>query len=269
MRSQAIHLTFIDDADGEIFGESVVESDALPESFQADTVLHIGEDDWSVLEAEPMTRREYEASGRLVLRLRRLAVVDPREVLYSLPTLANELPPTDGPLLDGSELLLHGDDWRQIEFVTRAEEALVEKELDVVAQIYRDAQVEDGFQAIHLRRRLEEPLRGVRLTLDELRAALPRAKESRVVIETSSQCVRGSFSFFVTPPLILYGQSVADRVTVLAAAIVRHDASTPGHAAIRELAEAQDLLLVDWCRCRKAASSDPSFEALLKASPTP
>ena len=286
MSSPVIHLTLIDDASDEIFGESAVESEALPESFRDDTVLHIGEDDWNVLEADPISRAEYEATGRLELRLRRIEIMDPRESLYSLPTISNDVPPAEGKLLDGSELLLHSDDWRQIEFVTQAEEGLVEEELDIIAQVHQDAEVDGAFKAIHLRRRLEEPLRDVRLTLHELQAAFPRTRESGVVFETSSRRVDHSFSFFVTPHLIVYGQGVygqgvygqgvygqgvygqgdEDRVEILAAAIVQHDAWTPGHEALQKLAQKHNLLLVDWCRCRKASASDASFEALLRAS---
>ena len=267
MTSPMIHLTLLDDATDEVVGESAVESDTLPDSFQDDTVLHIGEDDWRVLEAMPLTRAEYEVSGELKLRLRRIETSESRDALYSLPTVSNDLPPTEGPLLEGSELLLHGDDWRQIEFVTQAEEGIVDEELHIIAQIHRDAEVDGAFKAIHLRRRLEQPLQGVELSLDALRAAFPRAKESRVVFETSSQCVNDSFSFFVTPHLILYGQGSVDRIEILAAAIVQHEAWTPGHEALQKLAAAHDVLLVDWCRCRKAAAAEASFGALLRAAP--
>jgi hypothetical protein len=164
-------------------------------------------------------------------------------------------------------VLLHSDDWRQIEFVTRTQETLVDEELDIIFQIHQDARIDDAFQAMHLRRRIEKPLSGADITLDDLRRIFPRSKESRVAFETSSHSVNSSFSFFVTPHLIVYGQGTEQRLEILAAAIVQHDSSTPAHRALQELAESHRLLLVDWCRCRKATSTDSSFEDLLRASP--
>ena len=264
MTTPVIQLTLIDDADGQVFAESAVESSMLPDSFQADTTLHVGADDWSVLEAEPLTRAEYEASGQLVLRLRKHLAVDPSEVLYSLPTICNELPPTEGPILDGSELLMHEDDWRQVEFITEDQEDLVDEELGFIHQVHQDARVGVGFAAIHMRRKVEDPLLGAELTLEELRSALPQVRESRVVLESSSHCVSDSFAFFVAPNLTLYGRSSGGRVGTLAATVTPHEDETPAHSTLQELARSHRLLLVDWCRCGKAKAGDALFPLLLR-----
>ena len=49
-----------------------------------------------------------------------------------------------------------------------------------------------GFQAIHLRRDLVEPLQGVPLKVAELREAFPRARESRVAFGTAAQDEAGN-----------------------------------------------------------------------------
>ncbi len=265
--SKTIRLTCIDDANDKVFAESAVDSGMLPESFRNVTTLTIGDHDWRLLEAEPLTREELEASGRVELRLRKLDAPDPSESLFSLPTLCNDLPETNGPLLDGSELLLHSDDWRQVELVARADQTAVDEELGFIAQVLRDAQADEGFAAIHMRRKLEKPLRHATIPLQELRDAMTEARESRVVFESSSNCIDHSFSFFLTPDLILYGQAPEGRVEILAAALMTHADWRPEHQALRDLAARHDLLLVDWCRCRQAAAADESFVSTLQATP--
>ena len=61
--SLKVEVTFIDDATGEPFGVTQIPPDDLPESFELDTTLHIGDDDWSVVDAQPSTRAEYAKSG--------------------------------------------------------------------------------------------------------------------------------------------------------------------------------------------------------------
>ncbi|NND99034.1 MAG: hypothetical protein HKN47_17090, partial [Pirellulaceae bacterium] len=49
-------VTFINDATDEIFAESEMPPAKLPESFVAETTLHIGDADWSVVHAEPQSK---------------------------------------------------------------------------------------------------------------------------------------------------------------------------------------------------------------------
>ena len=58
MREHLIRLTLIDDATDTMIGESEVDLETIPESFRPDTVLHIGDQEWSVVQAEPTTRAE-------------------------------------------------------------------------------------------------------------------------------------------------------------------------------------------------------------------
>ena len=72
--SRKVAVTLIDDATGRTFATSEFPPADLPESFEIETTLHLGDADWSVVHAQPLTRPEYTKSGSLTLRLRR---VDP------------------------------------------------------------------------------------------------------------------------------------------------------------------------------------------------
>jgi hypothetical protein len=44
----------------------------LPETFELETTLHLGDNEWTVVSAEPRTKREFASSGKLILRLRKI-----------------------------------------------------------------------------------------------------------------------------------------------------------------------------------------------------
>ena len=81
--SRNVLVTFIDDATGEKFAESEMPPANLPDSFAEETTLHIGDDDWSVVHAEPMSKTEFTKSRTLTLRLRKVELVDPEALSFS------------------------------------------------------------------------------------------------------------------------------------------------------------------------------------------
>lgn len=81
--NRKVIVTLIDDASGQVLASSKVPSDDLPESFEIDTTLHLGDDNWSVLHAEPHTKAEFAKSGKLTLRLRRVERMDPKAISFS------------------------------------------------------------------------------------------------------------------------------------------------------------------------------------------
>lgn len=264
MHQHLIKLTLIDDATDAIIGESAVDAQAIPESFRPDTTLQIGDKEWSVVQAEPTTRAEYVDSGQVVLRLHRIESVDPQEILYSLPTVWHGQPPTGGPLLEGRELLLHEDEWRQVELVSLSQKDVVGEELAEITEVLKTSRVEGvGFRKIHLRKRLEQPLQGVELSLESLRRTFESATESKVVLHDSSHCVTDSFSFFLTREVALYGVCDAAGVDVLAVAVLGHERQSVPLPGIRRLADEVGLLAVDWCGVRQAEAAHSTFEDVL------
>lgn len=78
-----VSVTFIDQATGAVFASSEMPPDRLPDSFETDTTFHLGDDDWSVVDAEPQTKAQFKKSGKLTLRLRKVEMIDPQELSYS------------------------------------------------------------------------------------------------------------------------------------------------------------------------------------------
>ncbi|MFF7215965.1 hypothetical protein ACFZAU_36415 [Streptomyces sp. NPDC008238] len=256
-----IDVTLVDAADGQPFGRSELPAGQLPETFTPETRLDLGGAVWEVVRAQPADRAAFLAAGRLVLTLRRLRTVDPRQVAYSLPTLCADLPPLTPPDDAADDLEIHEDDWRQTELVERRCIAQVEAQLACVARILRDharTVGEDGsavrvFDALHLRESPAEPLTGA-LTRRRLFELLPVSHEfAGVALREGQGRVADSFAARVGP-VAVYGRCAGDRVVTLgllpaSRATVR---DVPGLAALmREFG----LVLVDWCAARYEESA--------------
>jgi hypothetical protein len=100
--NRKVMVTLIDDATGAVFASSNMPPDDLPESFEIDTALHLGGDNWSVVHAEPLTKADFTKSGKVTLRLRRIETMDPKSISFSQLDITERFDDNEG---------LGGDDW--------------------------------------------------------------------------------------------------------------------------------------------------------------
>lgn len=230
-----IHVVFVDAATRQPVGESDLPADQLPESFAVETTLHLGGDDWQIEHAEPVTRAEAAQAGQLRLVIRQIERVDPKDILFSLPTIENALPPTqDG---GGNVLRMREDDWRQVELIAAELEPEVAAELAAIRQIHAERQGA-GFPRLHVRARIPEPLAGTALALD----TVARGPRRPLGFDGAEGIVIGGFAFDAGDGTI-YGREDGGRVTVLGAWRAEL-------LVLADLAQAHDLIIVDWCAAR-------------------
>ena len=81
-------------------------SGAMADTFELETTLHLGDADWSVVDAEPRTKPEFVGTGKLVLRLRKVEKVDLSDILYSLPSICDRIPSVLDSAPDGDDVVL-------------------------------------------------------------------------------------------------------------------------------------------------------------------
>ena len=87
----------------------------------------IGGRGWQAETADPADAAGFLATGRLVLRLRRLELLNPANVFFSIPTVSNEFPRTTAEAVPAAfEIELHEDDYRQLEFLPARALPLIE-----------------------------------------------------------------------------------------------------------------------------------------------
>lgn len=153
-----VKVTFIDNANDETLGISKMLSDQLPDSFEKPTTLQFQDKEWHVIKADPVNKQEFMITKKLTLHLAEVGFLDPENVLYTVPTISNELPAmVDIKLFDEFVIELHEDDWRQIEFLPVDILPAVQDEMAAVeAILFPEDETERsfGFKSIHVRSKI-------------------------------------------------------------------------------------------------------------------
>jgi len=234
-----VHVELVDAVTQTPIAEADLPIEQLPESFAVSTTLHLGDHDFHVEHAEPVTRAEFAASGRLRLVLRKIEHVDPKKILFSLPTLEHALPPLR-PGGSDDALTIHEDDWRQVELVAESLLPAVETELAAIREVLAERGDLPGFRRLHVRERIAQPLAALRLPLDDIHSTLGAPPRRDLAISDRGSLVEGGFAF-ASGDGAIYGRAEHEHVVALCA---WRDASL---APLVELARTQGLILVDWC----------------------
>jgi hypothetical protein len=272
-RDQAavIEVCFVDVATGKEFARSKMPPERLPASFESQTTMHLKSGDWDVIEARPMLADEFRKSGKLVLLLRKVKIerVDLKDVLFSLPTISNELPPViEGSSKLGKNILeIHEDDWRQVEWIAGTLRAQMEDELQQVRVIHEQHREEYGFKKIHVRETIPNPVGNMNLHLDQLRDSLGQGVTwlEAVSYLGVAGTIRDSFAARMLSSIELYG--VAPNDLIQAIGFTRATMNNVPPVDLQRLvdfAADNDLILVDWCRLEVVAALLPDYSAYFK-----
>lgn len=239
MTHAQIQLSFIDDETDEVFASTQMPVDRLPESFAIDTVLHLGEAQWSVVHAEPAERSTWVSTGELALRLRRMTQVNPQDILFSVPTLCDALPPLTDGALQGDELTLHEDDWRQVELLPRT--LPIHEDFSQIQAILT-ASEGAGFRQIHIRR--HEP--ALTMSLELLESALGASVSKGVTFRGALAPILDGFSA-ERDGVTIYGRAPGG-VVCTCGVYTQGMISLVDMPWLRTLLSQVDAQLVDWCR---------------------
>ena len=240
-----IKVQFIDNSNGQTIGVSKMTAEQLPESFSMPTTMHIKDDDWNVEEAIPENSIDFARTKSLVLKLRKVEIMDPNELWFSLPTISNEFPRTVA-LGKQSEydIQIHEDDYRQNEFVNTGALPLVEQEFVKIKDIRENHSKKSDdytlFKNCHVRDAIGAP--DLKIDFDELKALLNCGPVGQVLINASM--LDNGFAI-ATKDTSYYGVVENNMVTELC--ISQWNENTINE--IREINKAFNLLFVSWCHC--------------------
>jgi len=222
-----VTVFFVDAGTGETFARG----DMPARPFEPATTVQIGEESWQI------ERAEFVSASRVVLTVRKLMTIPPGDILYSLPSIVDELPPPGPGHSRSASLDLHEDDWRQVELVSRSLAARVAAEFDEIQRIYDEQGSRDasgrliGFRRIHLR------------SLTALVTPVPWPGRDAGEVRLGGTPVANSFAHNLGGAWC-YGMAGPSGATVVGL----HPNATPVAASLRPLLAEHDLLLVDWCR---------------------
>jgi len=178
-------------------------------------------------------------------------MVDPKTLYYSLATINDALPAVDPSAKpSATDLMIHEDDWRQFEAVSRAFEAEMKEELSGVQRIFKEKSKPSGeyriFSEIHIRKRIVQPISAPLAWAELLAAAGVQPASVSGVGLRGQGLIKDGFSFRVGR-LTLFGIRHGAIVDVLCFDLTR----TPGlsEAEAERLAsflEKRSVVVVHW-----------------------
>jgi hypothetical protein len=259
-----IEVTFIDNLTDESLGVTQIPANNLPDSFERDTIINLSGVDWNVLNARPKTRAQYTKSKQLILWIRRIEMVDPNDILYSLPSICAVVPDVNNRSLSGSELTIAEDDWRQFELISNQLADKVDKEIGKIQRIHENTTAGVGWREIHIRKKPEIPIASnIALTYLASMLKIP-AKSAGITYDGSQSPINEGYSFTLNDDFSIYGLAPKGKVQVIA--IGQDSNVSPNDESIdrlEQLARKFNLDLVHWCRCIRVNPDDPSFRSLL------
>jgi len=272
MSKRQIQVWLIDASMGKVFAESLMPPESLPKTFELKTTLHIGEDDWQVIKAEPMTAAEFTRTGKLVITLEKVMRMPTKSILYTLPTICDEIPivQKDASAQDSNIFRIHEDFWRQVELVSGEHKGDIEAEFKEITRIFHEESVDNGqlpgFKKIHLRKRIKTPLQ-CNLSLNDLYSIFPNSLSQYDGLSylQAEGVIEGGFAFDIGP-LVVYGQELDSRVRTLCMLRGQHQNfdSLMLASALDKIMAAHVLYLVDWCRVQRIATRVADIQSYLE-----
>jgi hypothetical protein len=239
-----IKVTFVDKSNDEILGVSKMIPDQLPDSFDKPTTFQFLEKEWQVIKADPVNKEDFRLTKKLTVYLSEVGFMDPQNILYTLPTISNEVPSTvDTKLFDDFVLELHEDDWRQIEFLPIDILPAIQGEMAAVeAILFPEDETERsfGYNSIHVRSKIGS--RHLKIPFSDFCQLITVESKGSIAFSGYSGFVENGFAVH-SNNYTYYGTLEGDVIKELG--LQRFESVDDEFALV---ADKFELLLVSWCR---------------------
>ena len=236
-------------------GTSKMPISQLPETFELDTTMNIHDEEWSVQDANPIHSKDFRKTKRLTLRLSKVEYMNPKDLLYSLPTISDELPgTTDSNSFSGESFSILEDDWRQFEFLKKSSSTLIEIECSKIEELKKEhsRKVDDSFTAFtncHVRDSIGHP--ELEVELSDLQEVLSVAEVGGLQFHGSSLFVNKGFSL-TTPKSVFFGLVEDGIVQELCIG----DLTDGTRKEVELILQNFDLLFVNWYHAEVVSRDD-------------
>jgi hypothetical protein len=221
--------------------------DKLPDTFALDTEVNLAGSRYVVVRAEPETKVEFAKTKRLTLRFRRVEMLDPKSILFSLPSICGAaLPEVSVVRNPGDVVVLHEDDWRQCEFVASSHKEDISMELLGIHRIHSDEAAAVGWRKIHVRERIGQPL-PTGTTWSQVAGLLGNFEHiAGVAIGARENTVAKAVGIRLPDGVVVWGVEEARGLSVLC--VENLDGATAATAAaLKRVADDLSCALVQWC----------------------
>lgn len=244
-KNNKIKVQFINNLNGATIGVAEMLPGQLPESFSVPTTMHIHENDWTVEEAIPENAADFIQSKQLILKMRKVEYVDPKDILFTLPTISNELPNMeDRSIYNHFEVSILEDDWRQNEFLNKSSYPLVDIEVAKIQDIWANNSKETGasfpaFNKCHVRDVIGAP--GLTVNFEALKNLLKTEEVGSLKLNSNNGFVLSGFSI-KTENTTYYG--VVNNQIVDHLCVSRY--SDHSITEIENIVRTFDLIFINW-----------------------
>ena len=177
--------------------------------------------------------------------------IDPSEILYSVPTIANSLPPLTS-IENDDELTIfpiHEDDWSQIEFLHPSQLQEVQQEMREFSVFETKNRRGVGWQNIYLRKFVHKPLFSSIRPKKKLLEVLGTEDGNPPIIHSSREItglVKNGFTSSIGSGIVLYGYTQGMKVSGLGASIDENPDNEALVSVFSKLNAKWSLVLVDW-----------------------
>lgn len=177
--------------------------------------------------------------------------LDPSSILFSVPTISNDLAPIE-PLEAApqpSDLMLHEDDWAQVEFFPKGKLAEVQAMLAEYKSFEAENRAQYGWRKTYVRTLERESMVRGEQPLDRLQSLLGSAAGAGPIVHTSGEIVgrvKDGFSLPLGGNVTLYGYVADGKVPVLSAFVGENADNGRLVDAFAKLNASEELILVDW-----------------------
>ncbi len=257
-----ISVNFIDANTGQIFMTSSIPIDQLPDTFEIDTTMHIGQNEWSIESADPNKKDDFRKTKNLTLILRKVEMVALQELLYSLPTICNYFGEVNEGLSKNDQVLeIMEDEWRNIEFILNSYSEDIDEMLEGIQQIHSEHRVEVGWNEIYVRRKIEFPFDKADIKIAVMFDAFSDNQLYSGVSYTNSQGeIENGFAFKTKGGITFYGRTAKSKLRELCVyEIVPTDAIERDIDSLEKFCIENNLSIVDWCRVFHALPNTKEF----------
>jgi hypothetical protein len=263
---KTVSVNFVDDSTGQTIARSEMPLEQLPDTFALQTDLDIAGQSYIVMRAEPQTKDRFAKTKCLTVTLRKVERVDPKKILFSMPSICNSALPVTEPS-GGAEsvYVFHEDDWRQCEFISVRYAGEISAELAAIRHVHSAARSGSGWREIHVRDRIVSPLAAGTHWHDVMKHLGRLDPGPRIALGDARHTVSGSVATQFGDGVVVWGVETAGNLSVLCVENVQ-TASAETIAGLRRVADALSLVLVHWCRCQ---SFSPGGAALDGAKGAP
>jgi len=189
--------------------------------------------------------------------------LDPKSILFSMPTLSNDLAPVEhfeGEPRD-SDVAFHEDEWSQIEFFPQSQLAAVQRTMNEYKSFEAANRAEYGWRNIYVRKLERTAVVGGPRAVHSIEAAF-HAKAGPAPVLFSSSSIIGQvtdgFSIPLGGSIFLYGYATDAGIPILGALV----GENPDHQilvkAFVTLNAQEGLVLADWRQQLMLISAAPS-----------